>query len=1619
MAIYNYDLINFIATPTSSDVTIKIFDKNGVFKYSISPLISYYFFKNQYVVIKVDDAEDIMLDFEDSQTAMSALEKLNDAKTIITEQADSNITYYTKDELNTGQLDDRYYTQTAITNAYAPIVHTHAFTGLTGLEFTGLTNGEVLTYSDGIWTNSAFTFDTSAFTSNYYTIYDLSSSTSGAEINWLNIIATPTGITGYGISDVYTKDEVYNTGETFSMSEIESDYYDKPWIQTHYYTQIQLDGEFSKYSVTSHTHTLSSLSDVPTGITDGQYLVSSGGSWITLNAPNTTVFFTKTEVNNILLGYSLTSHTHDFSDLDNTGHTHDWSDLTDIPTTIDGYGITDAYTKSEVVVLLTGSTFNWTQITNTAHTHNDIYYTETELDAGQLDTRYYTKSEITGGTLDNRYYTQTWIQNHYYDTDDIDDNFYTTGQTLSLLTNYVTNIELNNTLTSTLSGYSLTSHTHVLSNITDVIISSPSAGDYLVYSGGTWVNSAITGIDLTNYYTKTELNDGQLDNQYISLSGSSNISGNLVPSIPGLTLGSPTNPWAELYVTGSTIYIGGVAIGINESGELVVSGQSVAFDADVSPTAHTHDTIYYRKTEISSLLGSDYYTQTWINTHYLTEEQITGTTGLLNNYYTSAQTVTYLENNYYTSGETLQVLSGYSVTSHTHEIGELSNISILNPSTGEFLIYSGSTWVNSPVTFATTANLSNYYTKTETDSGILPYIPLTGSSSITGSLIPGIGGLSLGSVSSPWKSLYLSGSTIYIDGVSVSVDDGQLVVSGQTVPLTYQVSLSSHTHDTRYYTQTLLDNGQLDSQYYTQDWINTTYFTKDQISGTTGILNNYYTSAQTNIILTNYRTSALTDILLDNKSDITHNHAISALTDTNFTSLQDGDFMVYSAGTWINTGYSFDDYYTKTELDNGQLDNRYYTISQLYNTGETYTKTEVSSIIGSHTGLTGVTNPHQIAFDDLTSTAHTHDERYYTQLELLPVIQTQGESVLDARYYTQDWINNHYYDRDDINDLILSGVSSGISLAMLNVEDDDVLVEAGVKTLNFKGVGVKSIIDANGDKKVNIWVPPPAYAPNFNETNDQGSAVISNITGTNRYMSSGLTNAFRGDWDPQTLQQTIDGMPNMEFTSSDFSIYNSTGSSYIKVEIFYYLLSNTSRNTITIQETIEWVSGQTIISGETIYGIIEVTGITEDSDRFKASAIITIKTSALITNGGRLGVKISHYNDGDNDTGNIPWEFTNADLYFDGESTNPPTISGLTMVPGTEVVKYLSGIKFYTTGQPWTFSTLGIDNINDQTWKADNFTGDVEDFSISTDIDSTSLTTDSNWSGYTNIYDLSGVNYVRSLTINVDDEFRMGNATATGNIADFTITDTDTEVVAVLIDTQTDTPTNLYEDFRGEDYRISSTGITSGGTWDSTLNLTGFTGLQVIGGLPTINSGGILLYPQHDFSAYNPSGNPDYTSSSGDRYYVRRFWAADGTDSQQGVLNFTWYNSDQSTYGFNEQDMVDGTVEIDVNFWGDQDRWCKVYTQVYPITSPIEGPASGSESESYFVDGVVCRTDFAGFGLGDHPDYNTGDNDKIKFTSGTNSINEIWVRVKIERTATNIKITSISLENDGSNSGWN
>ena len=90
---------------------------------------------------------------------------------------------------------------------------------------------------------------------------------------------------------------------------------------------------------------------------------------------------------------------------------------------------------------LTFDTFGHVQ----SHANVDLdgrYYTETELDGGQLDNRYYTETELDNGQLDNRYYTENELDNGVLDTR----YFNLTGDTVTGDAVFNANVQIDGTI---------------------------------------------------------------------------------------------------------------------------------------------------------------------------------------------------------------------------------------------------------------------------------------------------------------------------------------------------------------------------------------------------------------------------------------------------------------------------------------------------------------------------------------------------------------------------------------------------------------------------------------------------------------------------------------------------------------------------------------------------------------------------------------------------------------------------------------------------------------------------------------------------------------------------------------------------------------------------------------------------------------------------------------------------------------------------------------------------------------------------------------------------------------------------------------------------------------------
>jgi hypothetical protein len=75
-----YSISNFLATPSSTDTTMRIYDKSNKLIYTIDPNISYFYTKINIVTIKVDGENNINLDFESAIESSQALSELNTVK---------------------------------------------------------------------------------------------------------------------------------------------------------------------------------------------------------------------------------------------------------------------------------------------------------------------------------------------------------------------------------------------------------------------------------------------------------------------------------------------------------------------------------------------------------------------------------------------------------------------------------------------------------------------------------------------------------------------------------------------------------------------------------------------------------------------------------------------------------------------------------------------------------------------------------------------------------------------------------------------------------------------------------------------------------------------------------------------------------------------------------------------------------------------------------------------------------------------------------------------------------------------------------------------------------------------------------------------------------------------------------------------------------------------------------------------------------------------------------------------------------------------------------------------------------------------------------------------------
>ena len=227
-----------------------------------------------------------------------------------------------------------------------------------------------------------------------------------------------------------------------------------------YFTETEVNSALAKKSDTGHTH------GAATTAVTGFVKISNGDVASVAHADGLAAGMDHSHSN-----YSVTGHTHDdryFTETEvnsalakksDTGHTH--SAATTAVTGFVKISNGDVASVAHADGLAAGMDHSHSNYSVTGHTHDDRYFTETEVNTALA------KKSDTGHTHDDRYFTETEVNNLLAgksDTGHTHSNYSPTGHTHDDM--YFTETEVNSALAKksdtghTHSNYSTTGHTH-------------------------------------------------------------------------------------------------------------------------------------------------------------------------------------------------------------------------------------------------------------------------------------------------------------------------------------------------------------------------------------------------------------------------------------------------------------------------------------------------------------------------------------------------------------------------------------------------------------------------------------------------------------------------------------------------------------------------------------------------------------------------------------------------------------------------------------------------------------------------------------------------------------------------------------------------------------------------------------------------------------------------------------------------------------------------------------------------------------------------------------------------------------------------------------------------------
>lgn len=504
----------------------------------------------------------------------------------------------------------------------------------------------------------------------------------------------------------------------------------------------------------------------------------------------------------------------------------------------------------------------------------------------------------------------------------------------------------------------------------------------------------------------------------------------------------------------------------------------------------------------------------------------------------------------------------------------------------------------------------------------------------------------------------------------------------------------------------------------------------------------------------------------------------------------------------------------------------------------------------------------------------------------------------------------------------------------LQIQDEGVLVQQNVDTINFVGADVEA--QAGGTGTVIIYVPPPTFASHFNTSDGTTDARVRQGTATvatrfisvptsegNPFFTGGTanTNAFASNSNSITLAPLAGS--NGEITAMQNSTFtvNVTDPSGTTMETF-------TTSTITGNGTFTSSSGDIVVT---------ISNYGADTTKFKANASIFVTYRDILStagyDGGSFNILITHNTQSDGTFSFNLNTSTNptivAPFFYD---TNTPLVSfpqnvAIVETSGLVTTKYLSGIEYYTTGSRFTISCNGLDNLNKNTALSNNNIKIIDNstFGFTTFFQSPlpSQTGNANFTGWTNAFNNTGVAYSNNaVTINRNN-FRFAGTNGRINIASQLVWSasertTQSSNTSILVDTFGNTSTALSEDFNDETYRTDATFVN--GSWTSSTVLASGDAMVYFGQLicpttATLSSGGTNT----DWTTFAPNSGsqPNYTGYATVSNYYRRVPESSGLSKSSFSIVF---DGGSSFVGANAlADLISSDLEVFIRRIGSSD----------------------------------------------------------------------------------------------------